>query len=144
MKAKGVSAPLIVSLVGTVLMAVLSLIATAGDYDWSKPQLWIMVVISAIGAFNVWAAANLPGYENIKKYVAAATLVLQALFVFVIGGVSTGEWINLAITLLTALGVAVVPHPITTTQNTGTVPGVAAGGNAPAVGGTPVTVVKPA
>ena len=139
MTSKKINLPLIVSLIGTIVMAVITVLTSAHN-GWTSGQVWVMVVISAVGAFNVWAAANLPGYTNIKKYVAIATVVLQALFVFIVGGITGAEWINLLVTLLTAVGVAVVPHPITTTQTTGTAPAP----GQPAVGGPAVTVVQPA
>lgn len=113
---RGVSAPALMAGAAAVIMAVLTGVAALGSTHVGGQEV-VQVIIAAVGAFNVWAAANLPGYEHMKKYVAAVTVVLQALFTVIVGGVSTLEWVNLGITALAALGVALVPHPLTVTTN---------------------------
>src|SRR5262245_22616240 len=78
------------------------------------PQEWIQVLLGALMAFNVWATANLPGYDKMKTYVSAAIVVFGALYTFIPEGVTTTEVINMAILALSALGVAVTKQPITT------------------------------
>lgn len=103
-----------VPLAMTVIAAVLTGFQMAFVTDQTiDSQEWVQVVILAVMSFNVWATANLPGYERMKTYVAAALLVLQSLYTFVIGGVSTAELINLALTFFGALGVAVTTQQIT-------------------------------
>jgi hypothetical protein len=101
---------------GLIVMAVLTTFQQAlTDDNVVSTQEWIQVAIQATMAAHVWATANLPQYEKMKTFVAAVVVVLQALYTVVIGGVSTVEVINLAITFLSALGVAFVTQPTTKT-----------------------------
>jgi len=81
-----------------------------------------MVGLQALMAFNVWATANLPQYEKMKTYVAAAIVVVQLLVGFITDGLTTNEIVNLIIAALAALGVAITPQPVTTVVNGTTVP----------------------
>lgn len=111
---KNPKAPFIVALLGVAAMAVLTTIVNAlGNDKIIDSQEMVQIAIQGVAAINIYLTANLPGYESAKKYVMAVILVLQALYTFVIGGVDTTEWINLAITALTALGVVLVPQPLT-------------------------------
>jgi len=107
-------APFLVALLGVAAMAVMTTIVNALNGDSIiDSQESVQIAIQGVAAVNIYLTANLPGYENAKKYVMAVILVLQALYTFVIGGVDTTEWINLAITFLSALGVTFVPQPMT-------------------------------
>lgn len=115
---KSIKAPFVVALLGVVAMAILTTITNAlGNDNIIDSQEAVQIAIQGVAAVNIYLTANLPGYENAKKYVMAIILVLQALYTFVIGGVDTTEWINLAITALSALGVMVVPQPETTVNH---------------------------
>lgn len=108
--------------VGTIAMAVALVIQDAVADQHITPQEWVQVLLGALMAFNVWATANLPGYEKMKTYVSAAIVVFGALYTYIIGGVSLAEIINMAILALSAVGVAVTRQPITTVVNGRTTP----------------------
>lgn len=116
---------LIWPVLGTIVMAILTVVQEATQDNHITAQEWVQVALGALMAFNVWATANLPGYERMKTYVSAAIVVVGALYTYIVGGVSTGEIINMAVLLLAALGVAVTRQPVTTiingevTQNSG-------------------------
>lgn len=103
-------------------MAVLTTIQQVNADDHITASEWVMVGLQALMAFNVWATANLPQYEKMKTYVAAAVVALQLLVGFITDGLSTNEIINLVIAVLAALGVAITPQPVTTVVNGTTVP----------------------
>lgn len=105
---------LIAPILGTILMAVLTAFQEATQDNHITSQEWVQVILGALMAFNVWATANLPGYDKMKTYVSAAILVVGALYTYIVGGVSMGEIINLAVLALSALGVAVIRQPVTT------------------------------
>lgn len=108
---------LIWPVLGTIIMAVLTVFQEASQDNHITAQEWVQVALGALMAFNVWATANLPGYERMKTYVSAAIVVVGALYTYIVGGVSTGEIINMAVLLLAALGVAVTRQPVTTVIN---------------------------
>lgn len=113
---------LIGPIVGTILMAVLTVFQEAAADNAITGQEWVQVILGALMAFNVWATANLPGYEKMKTRVAAAIVVFGALYTYIIGGVSTAEAINMAVLFLAAVGVAVIKQPVTTVIQGETVP----------------------
>jgi phosphatidylserine synthase len=108
---------LIWPIVATVIMAVFTTIQDALTDDRIDNQEWVLVGLGALMAFNVWATANLPQYEKMKTYVAAAIVVAGALHTFIVGGVSMQEWINMLLLALGALGVTVARQPVTTIKN---------------------------
>jgi hypothetical protein len=108
-------------MVAVIVMAVLTGFQDAFTDQQVTAQEWVQVGIGLVMAINVWATANLPGYETMKTLVAAVILTLQALHTFIVGGVDAPELINLAITFLAAIGVAVAKQPVTTTTNGRTV-----------------------
>lgn len=111
---KGTSAPAWASLAGVVVMAVLTTLSALGGGHTPTRVEVVQVAIAAVGAFNVWAAANLPQYAHIKRVVSIVTLVLQAVVMALMGGMAQTEWFNVGVALLTTLGVMTVPHPLTT------------------------------
>lgn len=114
----GVKGPLWLALSGTVLMTALLGIQTAtSDGTVTDGQEWIQIAIGAVTAFGVWAAANLPGATWIKTAVASVLAALSILVTAIIGGVNTGEFVNMSIAILVALGVAVTTSPVTTVIN---------------------------
>lgn len=98
-------------------MAILTVFQEASQDNHITAQEWVQVILGALMAFNVWATANLPGYDKMKTYVSAAIVVVGALYTYIVGGVSTGEIINMGVLLLAALGVAVTRQPVTTVIN---------------------------
>lgn len=113
---------LIWPILGLVVMAILTTIQQVNADNTITASEWVMVGLQALMAFNVWATANLPQYEKMKTYVAAAIVVVQLLVGFITDGLSTNEIINLIVAGLAALGVALTPQPITTVINGTTVP----------------------
>jgi uncharacterized membrane protein len=107
---------------GTIVMAVLTVIQEASADNSITAQEWVQVILGALMAFNVWATANLPQYTKMKTWVAAAIVVVGALYTYIVGGVSTAEIINMIVLFLAAVGVAFTPQPITTVINGRTVP----------------------
>lgn len=115
---RNVKWPVWLALAGTVVMVVLLGVQTAtSDGTTTDGQEWIQICIGAVTAFAVWAAANLPGYTWIKTAVAAVLAALNIAVTAIIGGIGTGEIVNMAIAVLIALGVAAMPTPITRTVN---------------------------
>lgn len=103
-------------------MAIFTTIQDALTDSRIDSQEWVLVGLGALMAFNVWATANLPQYEKMKTYVAAAIVVAGALHTAIVGGVSMQEAINMLLLLVAALGVTFVKQPITTVIEGQTVP----------------------
>lgn len=95
-------------------MAIFTTVQDALTDDRIDNQEWVLVGLAALMAFNVWATANLPQYEKMKTYVAAAIVVAGALHTAIVGGISMQEVINMIILALSALGVAFHRQPMTT------------------------------
>lgn len=113
---------LIWPVLGAIVMAVFTTIQQALTDNHIDSQEWVLVGLGVLMAFNVWATANLPQYEKMKTWVAAAIVVAGALHTFIVGGVSVQEAINMVVLFLSAIGVAVTPQPVTTVINGTTVP----------------------
>jgi hypothetical protein len=105
-----------------IVMAVLTTIQEAMADKRIDSQEWVLVGLAALMAFNVWATANLPQYESMKTYVAAAIVVAGALHTFIVGGIDTQEIINMVILALGALGVAITPQRLTRVVDGTTIP----------------------
>jgi hypothetical protein len=111
----GIRTPMWLALGGTVLMTILLGVQSAtSDGSVTDGQELIQISIGVVTAFGVWAAANLPGQTWIKTAVASALAALSILVTAILGGVNTGEIVNMAIAVLIALGVAVTTSPVTT------------------------------
>lgn len=111
----GVRGPMWLALAGTVAMTVLLGFQTAtSDGSVADGQELIQILIGVVTTGGVWAAANLPGATWIKTAVATVLAVLNVLVTAILGGVNTGEAVNMAIAALVALGVAVTASPVTT------------------------------
>ena len=114
----GVRGPMWLALAGTVLMTVLLGFQSAtSDGSVADGQELIQILIGVVTTGGVWASANLPGATWIKTAVAAVLAVLNILVTAILGGVNTGEIVNMAIAVLVALGVAVTASPVTTVIN---------------------------
>jgi len=71
---------------------------------------WVMVVIATAGVLNVWAAANITGFDKAKLLVSAVFVVLNLLVGILTDGRITGdEWTLLIVQFLSTLGVAGAP-----------------------------------
>jgi hypothetical protein len=106
-------APFWWALFGTVAMAVLTTFQIVLTDQHIDSQEWVQVSIQLVMAVNVYLSANLPGYASAKRWVAAIIAGLQLLYTLIPGGVDMAEGINLAITILAALGVVFSPQPLT-------------------------------
>ena len=103
---------------GLIAMTILTTVQQATGDRYITVQEWVQVGLQALMAFNVWATANLPGWSWLKTSVAAAIAVLSLLYTTLASGtVDMTAIVNLLITGLAALGVAVTKQPMTTTQN---------------------------
>lgn len=103
---------------GLIAMTILTTVQQAMGDQHITAQEWVQVGLQALMAFNVWATANLPGWSWLKTSVAAAIAVLSLLYTTLASGtVDFTAIVNLLITGLAALGVAVTKQPMTLTQN---------------------------
>lgn len=75
---------------------------------------WLNVGIMALGAIGVLGAGNLPAgvWRYTKAIVAATSAVLVLWQSLASGGMTSSEWLQLAIAALGALGVLSVPGPM--------------------------------
>src|SRR3954462_8685645 len=95
----------IMELLGAVLMAgIVAYQAVDGDgVTWSE---WVMVIIAVAGVINVWAAANITGFDKAKVLVSAVFVVLNLLVGMLTDGRMTNdEWLLLLVQFLSTLGV---------------------------------------
>jgi hypothetical protein len=95
-------------LIATLVMAGLATYRAAAA-DGMTPSEWVTVVIALFTTVNVWATANIPQWSSAKTFVAALGLVLNLLVSAIVGGISSDEWMLLAIQFLGALGVVGAP-----------------------------------
>jgi hypothetical protein len=73
---------------------------------------WIMVVIATFGVANVWAAANITGFDKAKLLVSGLFVVLNLLVSMLTDSHLSGdEGMLLVIQFLSTLGVAGAPAP---------------------------------
>ncbi len=113
-----VKAPVWLALAGTIAMTVLLGIQTAtSDGTTTDGQEIIQIAIGVVTVFSVWAAANLPGQTWIKMAVAAVLAALNVAVTSILGGIGTGEIVNMIIAILIALGIPLVTTPVTTVIN---------------------------
>lgn len=86
--------------------------------DGISPSEWVTVIIVAVTAIDVWATANVPGFDKAKQFVAAALLVLNLLVSYIVGGITTDEMLFLIIQFAGALGVFAAPATKHVSTNT--------------------------
>lgn len=102
---------------GKFLMELLGALIMAGIVTFQEVAAdgvtmseWVMVIIALAGVANVWAAANISGFDKAKTLVSALFLVLNLLVGFLTDGRMVGdEWTLLIVQLLSTLGVAGAP-----------------------------------
>lgn len=94
-----------------VVAAVLSAIVAAlvGDAIVSAVE-WVNVAIAGTGAAAVFAAPNVPGAKYTKSILAVLTGVLVLLTSVITDGITTTEWLQLALAALGAVGVYAAPY----------------------------------
>lgn len=98
-------------LLATLVMAALASYREFVADGSMTPSEWVTVVIAVFTTFTVWAAANISGFDKAKTLVAAAGLILNLLVSVIVGGITSDEWMLLAVQFLGALGVARAPAP---------------------------------
>jgi hypothetical protein len=94
----------------TVIAAVVALL---NGTDHPGASDWVNVVVIGLGAVAVLGAGNLPEgvWRHTKLIVSAATAVAVLLQSVVTDGISSAEWLQLALAALGALGVFAAPGP---------------------------------
>lgn len=91
----------------TVLTAIVT--ALTGDNTISSTE-WVNIAILAVGACTVFTGANVPGARYTKTVLAVLTAVLTVLVSAIVGGITTTEWIQIALAGLAAVGVYAVKN----------------------------------
>jgi hypothetical protein len=109
---------LLAALGGAVAVWVASAITDGHIDTGEKIQLGVQITTVA----GVWMVAEFPGFTYGKTLIAAVLLLLNGILSDLTGGVSTAEWVNLAIAFFTALGVFVAPQPLTAVRDRTQVP----------------------
>jgi len=96
-----------------VVAAVLTALVPALMDDSVDTTEWINAVIVALGAVAVLGAGNLPAgvWSYTKTIVSAATAGAVFLQSAISDGMSSAEWMQLALAVLGALGVFAAPGP---------------------------------
>ena len=99
----------ILAVVATVLAALVP--AVTGGISTAE---WLNVVVLGAGAAAVFAAPNVPFAPITKAVLAVVTAAATALVTFVGAGgfdnVSSGQWLQLGVVVLAAVGVFSVPN----------------------------------
>lgn len=73
------------------------------------PSEWLAVVVAAVTALQVWAAANVTGFQQAKTVVAICGWVLSLLAAVGVGGLTTDDIVLLVIQALGTIAVAGSP-----------------------------------
>jgi hypothetical protein len=108
-----------------IALAVVGVLVTAlADETLSTAEL-INVAIIAAGAVTVYLVPNLPTGPGsvLKTLVAFTTAALVAVQSFLSGGITTTEWLQVAVAAFAGIGVYIIPNepakgpPIRVAQN---------------------------
>jgi hypothetical protein len=99
-------AKLLAQVVATVLVALIPYLVAGG----LSPVDWVNVALVGIGAAAVFTGPNVPGAPVTKTVLSVLAAVGVALNSVITGGISTAEWLAVAIAALGALGVYAVPN----------------------------------
>lgn len=96
--------------VATVIAAIIAALVD----DQIDLQEWLNTGVLALGAVGVLGAGNLPSgvWRHTKAIVAAASAVLVLWQSLASGGMTSAEWMQLAVAALGAVGVFAVPGPL--------------------------------
>ncbi len=102
---------------GKTIMELLGALVMAGIVTYQQvasdgvsASEWVMVIIALAGVANVWAAANITGFDKAKVLVSALFVVLNLLVGMLTDGrITSDEWLLLAVQFLSTLGVAGAP-----------------------------------
>ena len=100
-------------IVEVVITAIVALIAALQD-DQVDAAEWILVILAAARAVAVLGAGNLPaGVWAYTKLIVSAVIAAGGFVISAIsdGGITSSEWLQLAVLVAGTLGVAVSPAP---------------------------------
>lgn len=103
---------LLAPLVGSILMALVLWYRGAVADAHVGADEWVLMVTQLAMIVAVWGAANVPGWEKGKTVQAAILAVLALLASMITGGLTVDEIVQLIITGLSALGVALPSQPL--------------------------------
>ena len=78
------------------------------------PTEWVTVAIATVGALSVFAAPNVPGAAYTKSILAVFTAILAFLVTAILGGISSAEYLQIAILAAGAVGVYAFPNEVAT------------------------------
>lgn len=92
----------VVGALGVVLSAVLAALVGDAHIDFSE---FVNIIILAAGAVSLGVAPNVPGSRYVKAILAAVAAAATVLVSVYSGGVSTTEWVQIAVAAGTAAGV---------------------------------------
>lgn len=89
-----------------VIIAVLSAVQASlfGDEVISNPE-WVNIAIAGVTAAAVFAAPNVPGARYTKVVLAALGAALTVLASAILGGITTTEWVQIALAAVGVIGV---------------------------------------
>lgn len=108
----------IVQAVGAVFVAVLPLLII-GPLGFSEI---VNVIVVAIGAFIVWNTKNYPGWRYGKLLASAAATFTTGLVAiaseYAFGDVSTQQWVQLIVAVVTTAAVGYIPNAGTVSHTT--------------------------
>lgn len=93
-----------------VLATVLTAIVAAMTDSVISDVEWINVGIAAVAAAGVFAAPNVPGARYTKSILAVLAAVLTFFVTAVTDGISSAEWLQVAVIALGAVGIYAVPN----------------------------------
>lgn len=100
---------LIMELLGALVMAVLVAYREVAT-DGVTMSETVLLAIAAAGVINVWATANITGFDKAKTLVSTLFVVLNLLVGYLTDSKLTGDEIGLlVIQALSTLGVAAAP-----------------------------------
>lgn len=91
------------------LAAVAGAVAPALEGGVSATE-WVNVAILAVGAAAVFAGPNIPGARYTKGILAVLAAGLAVLNTVIVGGVTAGEWYQIAAAVIGAVSVVIVPN----------------------------------
>lgn len=110
-----VAAKTIVQAVGAVAVAVLPLLFV-GPLGFSEI---VNVIVIGVGAFIVWNTKNYPNWRYAKLLASAAATLTTGLVAiassYAFGDVSTQQWVQLALSVVTSFAVYYIPNSPDTT-----------------------------
>ncbi|MDF2578482.1 MAG: hypothetical protein K0S49_61 [Microbacterium sp.] len=95
-----------------IALAVVGVLVTALADELLSVDELVNVAIIGVGAITVYLVPNLPSGPGaiLKTLVAFAVAGLVALQSFLTGGVSTTEWLQVAVAAFAGVGVYVIPN----------------------------------